>query len=93
MQEIEYSASFKRDYRKVKASPRHSRDIDSRLAGIVPLLCDDRPLPASNRDHPLAGEWNGHRECHVKADLLLIYRKPDKETLHLVRLGSHSDLF
>jgi mRNA interferase YafQ len=41
----------------------------------------------------LAGEWNGRRECHVKADLLLIYRKPDKETLHLVRLGSHSDLF
>lgn len=93
MREIEYSASFKRDYRNVKASPRHSRDIDSRLAGIVPLLCDDRPLPANNRDHPLAGEWNGHRECHVKADLLLIYRKPDEETLHLVRLGSHSDLF
>jgi mRNA interferase YafQ len=93
MREIEYSASFNRDYRKVKASPRHSQDIDSRLAGIVPLLCDDRPLPASNRDHPLAGAWNGHRECHVKPDLLLIYRKPDKETLHLVRLGSHSDLF
>ena len=93
MREIEYSALFKRDYKKVKASSRHSRDIDLLLAGIVPLLCEDRPLPASNRDHPLAGEWDGHRECHVKPDLLLIYEKPDDDVLRLVRLGSHSKLF
>lgn len=93
MREIEYSASFKRDYRKVKASPRHNRSIDSLLAGIVPLLCEDRLLPERNRDHPLTGEWTGYRECHVKPDLLLIYRKPDEKTLHLARLGSHSDLF
>nr|WP_269845105.1 type II toxin-antitoxin system mRNA interferase toxin, RelE/StbE family [Geothermobacter hydrogeniphilus] len=33
-----------------------------------------------------------HRDCHVKPDLVLIYRKPDKQTLQLVRLGSHSQL-
>ena len=91
MRRIKRSSSFKRDYKK--AMPRHGKDLGPLLADVLTLLCDDRPLPASNRDHPLAGEWNGHRECHVKADLLLIYRKPDKETLHLVRLGSHSDLF
>ena len=32
------------------------------------------------------------RDCHVKPDLVLIYRKPDDETLQLVRLGSHSEL-
>jgi mRNA interferase YafQ len=41
----------------------------------------------------LSGQWSGYRECHVKPDLLLIYRKPDPETLRLARLGSHSDLF
>jgi addiction module RelE/StbE family toxin len=33
------------------------------------------------------------RECHLKPDLLLVYKKPDDETLRLVRLGSHSELF
>jgi mRNA interferase YafQ len=33
-------------------------------------------------------------ECHLKVDLLLIYRrKPDVQVLQLVRLGSHSELF
>ena len=49
-------------------------------------------LPERYQDHPLAGRWIGHRECHNHPDLLLIYRKPDAETLELVRLGSHSEL-
>jgi mRNA interferase YafQ len=44
------------------------------------------------QDHPLAGEWDDFRDCHVRPDLVLIYRKPDAETLELVRLGSHSEL-
>ena len=35
----------------------------------------------------------GYRECHIKPDLPLIYRKPDAGTLRLARLGSHSELF
>ena len=38
------------------------------------------------------GEWKDHRDCHIKPDLLLIYRKPDARSLELVRLGSHSEL-
>ena len=45
------------------------------------------------RDHALSGDWAGYRECHIKPDLLLIYRKPDADTLRLARLGSHSELF
>jgi mRNA interferase YafQ len=44
------------------------------------------------RDHALSGEWKDHRDCHLKPDLVLIYRLPDVETLELVRLGSHSEL-
>ena len=50
-------------------------------------------LPASNSDHALSGDWAGYRECHLKPDLLLIYRKPNAEVLRLARLGSHSELF
>ena len=39
-----------------------------------------------------AGEWKDYRDCHVRPDLILIYRKPDAEHLDLVRLGSHSEL-
>lgn len=24
-------------------------------------------------DHPLTGDWAGHRECHIGGDFLLIY--------------------
>ncbi|MBV9693274.1 MAG: type II toxin-antitoxin system YafQ family toxin, partial [Alphaproteobacteria bacterium] len=41
---------------------------------------------------PLGGDWKDHRDCHIKPDLVLIYRKPDAKTLELVRLGSHSEL-
>jgi mRNA interferase YafQ len=43
--------------------------------------------------HALDGhDWIDHRDCHVRPDLILIYRKPDDGTLELVRLGSHSEL-
>jgi mRNA interferase YafQ len=45
------------------------------------LLAEDRPLPPKNHDHALGGEWQDHRECHLKPDLLLIYRRPDAEVL------------
>jgi mRNA interferase YafQ len=35
----------------------------------------------------------GYRECHLKPDLLLIYRKVDGAILRLARLCSHSELF
>ena len=75
------------------AAPRHSKDVGSLLPGILKLLLVDEPLPEKNRDHALSGDWSGYRECHVKPDLLLIYRKPDADTLRLARLGSHSELF
>ncbi|MCK7577087.1 MAG: type II toxin-antitoxin system YafQ family toxin [Chromatiales bacterium] len=34
-----------------------------------------------------------YRECHLKSDLLLAYRKPDAETLQPVRPGSHGKIF
>jgi len=59
---------------------------------VVNLLADDTPLPRQNFDHSLSGEWSDYRDCHIKPDLVLIYRKPDAESLELVRLGSHSEL-
>jgi len=59
---------------------------------VLTALATDRPLAKKYRDHLLVGEWMGYRECHLKPDLLLIYKKPDDKTLRLARLGSHSEL-
>lgn len=59
---------------------------------VVHLLADDTELAPRNFDHPLSGEWSDHRDCHIRPDLLHIYRKPDNEALQLGRLGSHSKL-
>ena len=93
MRTIERATAFKRDYKRVKATPRYSKDVDELLSAAVEKLLSDHALAPRNRDHELSGDWHGYRECHLKPDLLLIYRKPDADTLRLARLGSHSELF
>lgn len=92
MRRIERTNAFRRDFKREKRG-QHRRDIEALIMVAALLLAEDRPLPEKNRDHALAGEWRDHRECHLKPDLLLIYRKPDADFLQLVRLGSHSELF
>jgi mRNA interferase YafQ len=91
MRRIERTKAFKQDYRRVSAMPRH-RDLENLLPALLTLLAVDTPLPAKYIDHPLRGEWADFRDCHVKPDLVLIYRKHGAEVLQLVRLGSHSEL-
>lgn len=91
MREIKYTVRFKRDYRREQAS-QHGKNLDTVLMEVVNLLVNDTPLPRRNFDHPLSGEWSDHRDCHIRPDLILIYRKPDSTSLELVRLGSHSEL-
>jgi len=67
--------------------------LEGELRSVLTLLLNDQPLPERHRDHPLRGEWADHRDCHIRPDLILIYRKPDADRLELVRLGSHSELF
>lgn len=91
MRKIEPTTRFRRDYKREKAG-RHGKTLDADLAAVINPLAADSPLPRRNFDHPLTGDWADHRDCHIKPDLVLIYRKPDADTLQLVRLGSHSEL-
>jgi mRNA interferase YafQ len=91
MRTISRTSRFKMDYKR-EARGRHRATLDVDLLAAVTLLATDSPLPERFRDHPLTGEWIDHRDCHIKPDLVLIYRVPDAESLELVRLGSHSEL-
>lgn len=93
MRTIEYASQFKRDYRKAKRNPKFRR-LDDWLKPLVTDLANDVSLSdPPHRDHPLSGVWSTYQELHIKPDLLLIYSKPDRTTLRLARLGTHSELF
>ena len=92
MRRIEITAAFRRDFKRENRSGK-AIDFDSLVSAVVSALARDEALPERNRDHGLTGDWRDHRECHLKPDLLLIYRKPDANTLQLVRMGSHNELF
>ena len=91
MRTIERTSRFKRDYKR-ESRGRHRAYLDAILASVVEVLANDRPLEPRHHDHALSGEWGDYRDCHLKPDLLLIYRKSGVEILRLVRLGSHSEL-
>ena len=56
MRTIERSSAFKRDYKRVKAVPRHNKDVDSLVSTVVASLLVDQVLPVGNRDHALSGD-------------------------------------
>jgi mRNA interferase YafQ len=91
MRTIRQSGQFKRDLKRESKGP-HRKALQFEFVSLVAILADDRPLEPRHHDHALAGDWKGCRDCHVRPDLVLIYRKPDAETLQLLRLGSHSEL-
>jgi mRNA interferase YafQ len=45
------------------------------LSDALALLAADKPLPERFRDHALVGQWKDCRDCHLRPDLVLIYRK------------------
>lgn len=89
MHSLEYSTQFKKDFKKITKRP--IPEIVE-VGRIISMLQRDEPLEDRHVDHPLAGNWQGFRDCHIKPDLVLIYRVNDG-MLQLARIGSHSELF
>lgn len=91
MRTIERATKFRRDYKR-EAKGLHRQTLDADLGIVIQLLLTDQPLPEKFKDHPLSGTWKNFRDCHVRPDLVLIYRKFGTDKLQLARLGSHSEL-
>ena len=88
MLEKKFSTRFKKDLKKYA----HNKEVIRELGEILKILLSKTKLPEKYRDHDLSGEYVRHRECHVKPDVLLIYRTND-QLIYLYRIGSHSELF
>ena len=81
---IVLTSHFKKD---IKVAKR--RGYDMRLIEKA-----GEELEAKYRDHKLAGNYAGCRECHITPDWLLIYERfEDELILYLTRTGTHSDVF
>ncbi len=92
MRTINESTTFRRDYKRERKG-QHRATIVADLTAAVIALAADSLLEPRLRDHALSGDWSGYRECHLRPDLLLNYRKVGDHVLTLIRLGSHSELF
>lgn len=90
MLQIKNTKQFKKDLKRYKNYTNFIRDLNS----VIEQLAKLQPLEERYKDHPLVGSWINYRECHVKNDVLLIYRIYENDKLlFLERLGSHSELF
>jgi mRNA interferase YafQ len=89
MKALDVTTKFRRDLKRERKTDPSAEEV---LKLVIALLQDGRVLPQKFKDHPLSGDWQDHRDCHLKPDLVLIY-KVNEDAVTLVRLGSHSELF
>ena len=91
MLKIEYSARFKKDYKRALRLGCQR----ALLVEVVNMLAEEKPLPVKYHDHMLRNTnvYKNVRECHIQPDWLLIYQiRNEKLSLYLLRTGTHSDL-
>lgn len=90
MLDIVSSSRFKKD---LKLAIKRGYNIEL-LEDVVNKLAMQKALEEKYKDHELAGDFKGFRECHITPDWLLVYQIVDNElVLYLSRTGTHSDLF
>ena len=88
--QVQWTKQYKKD---VKLAKKRNYKMDE-LYSVVEKLANDEILEERYHDHNLEGNWEGHRELHIRPDWLLIYQKKDNLLiLELSRTGTHSDLF
>lgn len=91
MYKPKYTKSFNKDIRRLERSGSH--DIE-KLKVVIHKLINGEPLEPRYKDHKLTGNYEGHRDCHIEPDWLLIYRiDKEMQTITFTRTGSHADLF
>jgi mRNA interferase YafQ len=89
MKTVVRSTQFKKDFKKI------SRQLDKveALLSITRMLENEHPIPMEYKPHKLTGNYAGFMECHIENDLLLIWIDETTDTIKLVRLGTHHELF
>lgn len=85
---LKYSNRFKKDLKYYK----YQDEVLIEFKKVLDILVRGDCLPKKNCNHFLKGEFKDCFECHIKPDIILIYKIEDPIVL-LLRIGSHSDIF
>ena len=94
MYRINTTRKFERALRKLKRSGLFKSSVGDDLVEAVNTLAAGEIPNTSYRDHALAGSFIGHRECHIRGDLLLVYKKDEAALfIDLVDIGTHAQIF
>ena len=88
MLNLSATTQFKKD---LKTCSKRNYNL-ALLNTVIDILRTPAPLPNTYLDHPLRGNYNGWRECHIAPDWLLVY-KISEDDLILNRTGTHADIF
>ena len=90
MLSLRTTTQFRKDYKRLKKQGKNMNLLQT----VIDDLLAEKILDRKYKDHALAGEYTGFRECHILPDWLLIYMKDQGQLiLTVTRTGSHSDLF
>jgi len=90
----DYTKSFLKDWERLSRSGRY--DMNPLKEAMLLLIANGGPLGPEWLDHPLGGDWEGYRECHIGGDFLLAYKLDDsgkRGLIVFIRAGTHADLF
>jgi mRNA interferase YafQ len=86
--DIAIHKEFTKGVQKAKLNPSNT----AKLFMYISLLLNKEELPNQAKDHALIGNYKDTREFHISGDLLVIYRI-EIDTLELLKIGTHSQLF
>ena len=84
-----YSSKFKKDLKRYQ----NRANKIACLGEIIKHLKKSGRVPLQYRPHKLHGIYEGSMECHIEDDFLLIWIDETTNTIKLLRLGSHQELF
>ncbi len=86
-----YTSNFKKQLRSII---RGGQNFETEIIDVIEKISKRIPLDSKFRNHKLRGELFGLYECHIRPDLLMIYRINEFiGTVTFVEIGSHSKLF
>lgn len=81
-----YHKDFKKEFKKL------SKNKKERFAERF-LIFLKNPTELILRDHPLVGDLYGKRAFSVTGDIRVIYQFLNKETVFLLRIGTHNQVY
>ena len=89
MKKLKQSTQYKKDLKRYLNKP--SKLLALRV--VTESLEETGSVPIEYNPHKLHGEYKGCIECHIEDDFLLIWIDQATDTIRLVRLGTHHELF